>query len=575
MSNLLMTMPTGVFGSKTDTRFTRMYSNQFFDYLSEQLPRNVKEMFRWCELVYSNSPLLVNGIKKLINYPITDLTYKTEAEGIKKSTTELMDALKIETILMQNGLEYYIYGNAFRSMYIPFTRFLVCKSCSQAVNVRQASFKIKKFEFILDCPNCRTKGLAEIRDDKIFDLTKIRVVSWNPKSIEISTNPVTGDKIIYYTISPGLIASLMRGDVETVATVPKVYFEAARKGRAIDITSNVFHFSAPTLAGMQSGWGISPLVPCLKLYLYIAILRKAVEAIGLEHITPQRILFPERATSDPTVMSQMSTWKEQMYRAIQMWRTDPNYVMLAPVPTGVVNVGSQGRALMPTNEIKAAEEEMLRALDIPPEFIMGTTNVNNSGVSLRLMENQLRPYVKQMEDFLDWVVANINAHYEKDFCKVRFTPFTMADDVMQKQLLLSAMQGGVASKKAVQEALRLNPEEERERVKDEQVDAARMGREVQDEIQRLEQDPAAIASDTAYAQGSGTIGQYDQQQIIMRAQQLAQQMSTIPYEERKSHLAQLQSEDFVTWALVSKFLEQIHAQNRSERKAAGGAQPMQ
>ncbi|MCB5270564.1 MAG: hypothetical protein LHW56_01820 [Candidatus Cloacimonetes bacterium] len=573
MSDLLMTTPTGVFGSKTDTRYTRLYSNQFFDYLSEQLPRNVKEMFRWCELVYSNSPLLVNGIKKLINYPITDFTFKTEAEGIKQATKELLDALKIETHLIQNGLEYYIYGNSFRSMYIPFTRFLICKSCGHAVNVRQASFKIKKFEFVLKCPNCSRTGIAEIRDDKIFDLTKIRIISWNPKSIELSTNPVTGDKTIYYTLSPGLLASIMRGDVETVATVPKVYFEAARKSRAIDITKNTFHFSAPSLAGMQSGWGISPLVPCLKLYLYISILRKAVEAIGLEHITPQRILFPERATTDPSVMSQMSAWKEQMYRALQMWRVDPNYVMLAPIPTGVVNVGSQGRALMPTNEIKAAEEEMLRALDIPPEFIMGTTNLNNSGVSLRLMENQLRPYIKQLEDFLDWVVTMINAHYGKNYCQARFTPFTLSDDVMQRQLLLSATQTGMASRESVQEALRLDPDTERERMKKEQLDNARLSREVQEEIHKMENDPAAMAADAMAAQSTGTIGQYDQQQIINHAQQLAQQLATIPYEERKSQLAQMQEEDFILWALVTKFLERVHEQNRAERKAEG-SQPI-
>ena len=50
-----------IFGSDTvgisvSNKATKLYNNQFFDYLSEQLPKNHQDMFKWCEVVYNNSP---------------------------------------------------------------------------------------------------------------------------------------------------------------------------------------------------------------------------------------------------------------------------------------------------------------------------------------------------------------------------------------------------------------------------------------------------------------------------------------------------------------------------------------
>ena len=48
--------------------------------------------------------------------------------------------------------------------------------------------------------------------------------------------------------------------------------------------------------------------------------------------------------------------------------------------------------------------------------------------------------------------------------------------------------------------------------------------------------------------------------MIAQAQQLAVQLAQYPYEERRSQLAQLQNEDYVMWALVSKQMESLHQQ---------------
>ena len=307
-------------------------------------------------------------------------------------------------------------------------------------------------------------------------------------------------------------------------------------------------------------------MPALKNYMYIAVLRRAAEAIGMEHITPKTILFPQSSGStDPCIMSSIDRWQREITTAIERWRMDPNYVMTAPYPTGFTNIGSQGRALTPTEEIKDARMEMSLALDIPPGLIMGDTNIQNSAVGLRILENQLTPYIEQLTAFINWTVNCINAHTKRAYCAVKLVPFRLADDMMNKQILMQAQ--GIVSRSTLQEALNLEPDKERDRLKQEQLDDHESQREVEKEIQQREQDIANQARAQEQEQATGFPSQYNQQKMIAAAQQQAMQMLSIPYEPRRSVLTQLQNEDYVMWALVSKQLEMM----RDQQQPQGGA----
>lgn len=568
--------PSGV-SSGQFGRMNRLYNNPHFDYLSEMLPRDIKDMFKWCEVVFTNTPVVVNGIKKLVNYPLTEFKYNTESEGVRKETKKFLeDDLNIREHLLSLGTDYHIYGNAFRSLYFPFTRFLKCKRCHTETNVSFAQYKMKQFNFVLKCGHCRTEGVAEIVDKFSTDPAGVKLVTWDPKTMDLHTNPITGATDFFYTLPKNLISGILNGNPNIVETLPLIFLDSMRKKKAIRLSQNFYHFKAPTIAGHASGWGISPLVPVMKLYMYVAILRKASEAIGMEQITPQRVLFPQATTNDPSVMSSIARWQTEIKKALDIWRKDPNYVMTAPFPTGVVNLGSQGKALMPTAEIKQAEEDMLRALDIPTEFVFGGTNINSSPIALRLMENQLTPYVGQITRYVNWILETVNAKYGKSFCRVEFTPFTLADDLMEKQLIMSlAGQSGGVSKRTIQETFNLDPDEERERLKVEAVDAAKDAKETERRIGELHQDAAARAADELQQQEMDNIPAYNQQKLIAKAQQLAQQLMTVPYEERKSYLAQLENEDYVMWALVGKQLEILHKAQKQTTVQASGPAPAQ
>ena len=557
-------------GTVANSKYTRLYNNPMFDYLSEMLPQNIKDLFKWCELVYHSVPVLANGIRKLVNYPVTNFSYVDESEDIRDATKELVESLHLKAALLDLGTDRYVYGNGFRTVYFPFQRFLKCKSCGQLTAIDKAKFAVRKKSIELAC-SCGHKGPATIEDVDTEDISALRIVRWDPKQIELIQNPITGSTAYYYAMPKNLVSAIRRGDLTVLSDTPKLFVEAALQGKNVKMGNNFFHSKATSLSGYASGWGISPLTATLKTYMYMSVLRKASEAIGMEHITPQRILFPQtNGSSDPSVMGSMRRWKDEVNAALDRWRLDPNYVMTAPFPTGVTNIGSQGRALAPIEEIKDARQEMAMAIDIPPNVLMGDATIQASAISLRMLENQLTPTTESLQDFANWVIDMINAKFNKHYCHVDLIPFRLADDMMNKQLLLQAM-GQAVSKSTVLESLNLDPDDEIERLKQEALQEHSTQRDIEETIQHREQNIAAQAQDNAMSMETGQIPLYNQQKMIAMAQQKAQELLTIPYEQRKSVLSQLQNEDYVMWALVSKQLEMFSTE---ERAAMQSGQPM-
>ena len=164
-----------------------------------------------------------------------------------------------------------------------------------------------------------------------------------------------------------------------------------------------------------------------------------------------------------------------------------------------------------------------------------------------------------MEDFANWVISLINAEMQTEYARVKLIPFRLADDILNKQLLMQGV-GNSVSRTTVQEAFGLDPVNESRRMKDEQLHDHDVQVEVEKEIRRRETDIAALSQMEEQEQESGMPSRFNQQKMIAQAQQLAVQLAQYPYEERRSQLAQLQNEDYVMWALVSKQMESLHQQ---------------
>jgi hypothetical protein len=418
------------------------YPNQFFDLAQQYMPPTIKELFRWCTFYYYNSPLIGSTISKISRYPITDLILEDEHE----SKRELWDGifnkeLKIKERLMEINLDYHTYGNAFISMHLPFTRFLICRNCKnrEVITAADWAFNTSAYEFNLKCSKCDSNATADVKDVPYRDRKGIRIVRWNPENIQVKYNEYTGRRIYMYSIPYKLKNAIQRGDKDIVEDIPQIVLEALKNRRMIRFNSDNFkHLRRPTLAEQDQGWGKPLIIHVLKDMYYLYTLRRAQEAIAMEHIVPFDIIYPlPNAQQDPYIHTDLANWRLQIENIIRRHRRDPNFKGVIPVPVGFGRLGGDGKAMLLTPELNYLTETIVGGMGFQKELLFSGLNFTGSSVTLRMLENDFIQNRSQLLDFVVWVKDKIRVWQNlPDLNSVRMADFRMADDVQKNQQLI-------------------------------------------------------------------------------------------------------------------------------------------
>lgn len=547
------------------------HPNPLFDYLTTFIPRKLKTLFSYCEYLYYNSPQIFAALNKFAVYPVTDFIYETNSPKLKQKYKNLFEkTLHLKNVLTQTGIDRFIYGNSFVSVYFPFKRFLECPKCKERISIRHADYKFKiknkSAVFMLKCPTCKKEVKANVVDEKLRYPQGINIIRWDPKHIEIEQNPITGESEYYYQIPAGFRDQLRAGSKHLLATTPLAFIECIAQKKVFKFGHNkIYHMKMNAPAGIDSRWGFPPLTSTIKQFFYTAVLRKANEAISLEHIIPFRVMHPMQSTqnSDPTITISLANWINETKMNLKMWRKDPLHLMFSPIPVGVTSVGGQGRALMVTGEITEAENAIIAAMGIPREFIYGGLSATGSGVTLRMLENQLLNYTTQLVEQAQWICNKCAEFLGWKKIRIDLEPFKLVDDVQQKMTLLNANQASgnqLLSLSSLATLFGRDLVKERELRKQETLDEQRFQWELQQEVEQLQQnlaERARAASQAAQPQG------YDQQAVIAQADQIVQQLSTMDEGTRKSFLHSLQTEDYVMYSVVIQRWEEMQTQNEA------------
>lgn len=285
------------------------YPSPFFDVAHTYLPTTVKQMFRWCRYYFLTNPLINATVFKLSEYPVTDIIIDHPNEGTKKQWEEyIQDHLRYRAFQVEVGLDYHTYGNALIGISFPFHKYLTCRACGfqdQAKKIRDR-WTFTNFHFRLTCPKCGVVGEANVKDFYVKDASGIKLVRWNPEDVEIVYNDFTGQYTHFYTIPGPLRSDIVVGKKDVVEQVPQIFIQALRQQKGIVFSKDMlFHMRRPTLANQDRGWGSPLILPVLKDAFYLQVMKKAQEAILLEHIVPLRVLFPQAGSgsSDPYCVS--------------------------------------------------------------------------------------------------------------------------------------------------------------------------------------------------------------------------------------------------------------------------------
>lgn len=547
------------------------YPNAFFDYLSRLMPRKLKTLFRWLEYLYVNCGQVFSVIKKYSEYPITTITYENENKQVADRVKVIMEKkVKMKRVLIQTGIDFFIYGNSFISIFRPFTRYLICTKCKHKHNARNYPWEWmpQKMQFKIKCANtkCAHVGIADVKHEKLNDPSKIKIIRWDPKDIDINWNPVTGEKEFYYTI-PASIKSRIRTkkpDKFLINTLPWEFLQTIKDKKIFKFRDDeIYHMANPAPAGINQEWGYPGLLGCLKPYFYTAVLRKGNEAIALERLVPWRVLHPQPTTAanDPAQFVSLARWKSELQDAIRKWRKDPNMVKLSPIPVGITEIGGNARPLLTHQELQLTEENIITSMGVPKEFVHGGLSHAGGSVTLRMLENLLFTYTEQIEEQAQWITdktCKFIGIQSKTTCKM--TDFKLVDDIQQKQLLGQLYEKKEISATTFLKTLDLDLQQEQELMLQEVLMKAKLQNEMDQKIRKYEDNLAKKVEQNA----SGNPLQYDPNQVLQFAYQEASVLAQMPQDQRKQRIQQIEAQDPVLSILAQKLLGQIQAQQRTQ-----------
>ena len=431
------------------------YPSPWWDVAHMDLPSTVKHLFRWCRYHALANPLISAVVRKMSEYPVTRVILDhDEKEGFdyqKKRWEDLLyNVLDIHRFQIEAGLDYHAYGNCLVSIVYPFHKYLTCRNCGFSKRIKRLKFR-KEWEFsnwkyTLNCPRCFHNGPCRVSDKWYHSYRDIKLLRWSPADVSIDFNPITQRSRYYYKIPARIRKRVLTKHKHYLEEMPDSFIKSMKTGRPIELVErNLYHFRAPTpsVADNDSGWAYPPILPALKDSFHLQILKKANEAVMLEHLVPLDILFPssQDPNASPYTMINLADWKRRVEVELQRWRQDPNYKPIMPLPVGHTRIGGDGRSMMPTQEIRVWSEHIITSMGAPQEFVFGGMSWTGSSVTLRMLENRFLNYREEHHRFLNhFLLPNIARFMTWQTPKAHMKAFKMADDLQAKQLLMSLNQ---------------------------------------------------------------------------------------------------------------------------------------
>lgn len=504
------------------------YPSPYFDIASTYVPPTLKLLFSMTRYFYYSNSIISPTIYRLAEYPVTSVCYEKArgGEDVTDATKELWRRLLEETLHIQRlqieiNLDYYVYGNCFISISYPFVRNLECPSCKKKTAITKFKWgkdqlQWKRFQFVGPCPKCkREKVIFKVVDVPIRNRSQIKIIRWNPMQVDIEHNPLTGRSTYIYHVGAVERKAIQLGKKDALETTPWIFIEAVKKSGDVELEhSNLFHFKRPSISDQDMGWGMPLILPVIKDAYYAQILRKGQEAVAVEHIVPLRILFPtQNGDVSPFVSANLGTWRAKMEDEIKRWRQDPNYISIAPIPAGLINIGGDAKALLITPELQYTKQQIYEGLGVPMEVLTGGATYAGNNVSMRILENHFLTTFKLHDEFLKWLSSRLARYCKIPEIYCRQEKFRMADDIQLKQILMNLQQLGKVSATTLLRIFDLDYNVEQEQLKkDNQTSNMLMGLTA---IQNAEAQGQMSLIAAKYA----ALSQVESQRILAEAQQ--------------------------------------------------------
>lgn len=466
-----------------DARWRMLYPAPYFDPIAMQTLMDPKIMMLWGRYFYDWHPIIHAAINKMVSYPITEFIFDTTEEETIKKYKEIFTAIDLKGILIKMGLDYFVSGNSYFSLLMPFKRMLECPHCRTSIAASEGKFKLRQKSIIIDCPTCKKSVAAEIKDVTTKEISAIRPILWDPLNMKVNYDETMGMSEYFYSLPSSLTTGIDQGNINLWSTYPLYLINAAQSRKYVKLyNKKVFHLKREThSSAYNKGYGQPIISPVLKYLFHLLILLRAQDALAIDQILPWTIISPSsNGAIDPAGDLNLEQFSGALETEYKQWKANPLRKSIMPVPVNAQILGAQGKALMLTNEIQEITNQILAGMSVPNEFVYGGLQWSGANVSLRMLENQFINYRTMMQEVIDYIIDECHTYFDIPKIKVRMQPFKMADDIAQKDLLLRLVEAGVLSKHTALKELfpHLEYEQEQKYLNEEEKD------EMEKQVQR-------------------------------------------------------------------------------------------
>ena len=381
------------------------------------------------------------------------------------------------------GLDYFVSGNSYFSLLMPFKRMLECPHCRTSIAASEGKFKLRQKSIIIDCPTCKKSVAAEIKDVTTKEISAIRPILWDPLNMKVNYDETMGMSEYFYSLPSSLTTGIDQGNINLWSTYPLYLINAAQSRKYVKLyNKKVFHLKREThSSAYNKGYGQPIISPVLKYLFHLLILLRAQDALAIDQILPWTIISPSsNGAIDPAGDLNLGQFTGALETEYKQLKANPLRKSIMPVPVNAQILGAQGKALMLTNEIQEITNQILAGMSVPNEFVYGGLQWSGANVSLRMLENQFINYRTMMQEVIDYIIDECHTYFDIPKIKVRMQPFKMADDIAQKDLLLRLVEAGVLSKHTALKELfpHLEYEQEQKYLNEEEKD------EMEKQVQR-------------------------------------------------------------------------------------------
>ena len=540
------------------------YPNPFFDIASEYVPSDINQIYELCEFLMTTMAPFRAVTSRVVRYFLTEIVVEGEEDADRERYEDFVrDKLKLITTLGEIGDDFVCYGNVYLSLFLPFDRFLICPECKTEYHCDALQYKFKNGKFTGRCLKCDKDVAFGHADRRSPDVSRVKVIRWNPKRIKVRVHPVSGRIEYYLELDPQLCQKIKSGNPFYLNDTPWSMIETALRPsdnlfRFKD--GSLFHLRSGSLAGLPiRGLGIPPMLPNFKLAYYIQLLRRYDEAITLDYVVPFRVLFPNApaaAGQDALSLMNMSSFVAQMEHMVQNHRKQITDVQVAPFPIGYQMLGGEAKSLSPKDNIQMALDELFTSMGYPAELYKGSLSLQAAPVALRLFEKEWSHLVTGYDNIIEWIMKLAGRYFRwSDKVEAHLRPVTLADDLERRAIMVQAAAGQDISKQTAYRPMGIDYMEEQKRIVQEQQ-----------EIQKLQQKAMADAAQQLDGSGGenagpGAVVGATPGDVYEQAGALAQQLLTqTPESMRRSQLIKIKHSNPTLHALVIQRMDEMRNQ---------------